>query len=483
MESLFWHDYETFGSDARCDRPCQFAGIRTDLELNIIDEPIEFFCQPAPDFLPDPEACVITGITPRTALQKGIKEAAFCARIEQELAQPGTCGVGYNSIRFDDELTRHLLYRNFYDPYEREWKQGNSRWDLIDVLRMTQALRPDGIAWPLHEDGSPSFRLEALTQANGIPHADAHDALADVRATIAMAKLVKTQQPRLYDFLFQLRSKHRVMPLLDLVKQEPVVHVSRMFAASRGCLAIVLPLCRHPTNPNGVVVVDLLSDPAAWLDLTAEQIQQRLFTPTAELPAGVDRIPLKTVHSNRCPALAPMNVLTPQIMQRYHLDLPLIQQSRSQLLNTKGLVERVLAALQESKSQAVIDPDLALYSGAFLGDHDKRLSTKVRSSAPEQLAALASQFKDQRLPELLFRYRARNYPETLSVVEQARWQQYCRARLQGEVPGAGVTLVEHDAKLLALHQTGRLSEALWTELNAYATQLAARYDIERHCTR
>jgi exodeoxyribonuclease I len=479
MESLFWHDYETFGSDARRDRPSQFAGIRTDLELKIIDEPVEFFCQPAPDFLPDPEACVITGITPSTALTKGIKEAAFCARIEQELAQPGTCGVGYNSIRFDDEMTRHLLYRNFYDPYEREWKNGNSRWDLIDVLRMTHALRPEGIEWPLHDDGSPTFRLEALTQANGIPHTDAHDALADVHATIAMAKLVKTKQPRLYDFLFQLRSKHRVMPLLDLVKQEPVVHVSRMFAASRGCLAIVLPLCRHPSNPNGVVVVDLLSDPAAWLELTAEQIQQRLFTPTAELPAGVERIPLKTVHSNRCPALAPLNVLTPQVLARYRLDLPLVQKRRIQLLSAQGLVQRVQAALRESKSPAAIDPELALYSGTFLGDHDKRLSTKVRSSAPAQLAALESQFKDARLPELLFRYRARNYPETLSAPEQERWQQYCRARLQGEAPGAGVSLVEHDAKLLSLRQEGRMSADLWTALNVYAAELATRYSIQR----
>src|SRR5690606_18661922 len=200
----------------------------------------------------DPVSCRITGISPQLALDKGLCEAEFCDRILQEFSEPGTCVSGYNSIRFDDELTRHLLYRNLHDPYEREWKHGNSRWDLIDVLRATRALRPDGIQWPDKEDGTPSFKLEELTRANGIPHADAHDALADVHATIAMARLVKQHQPRLYDYLYQLRSKHKVLPLLDLARQEPVVHVSGMFPATRGCLGIVLPLLKHPDNNNGI---------------------------------------------------------------------------------------------------------------------------------------------------------------------------------------------------------------------------------------
>ena len=202
MKTIFWHDYETFGIDPRRDRPCQFAGIRTDEDLNIIDDPVEIFCQPAPDFLPDPGSCAITGISPQHALTKGVPEAEFCARIAREFMEPGTCVAGYNSIRFDDDVTRHLFYRCFYDPYEREYKNGNSRWDIIDLLRMTQALRPEGINWPQNDDGSPSFRLQLLTAANGIAHVGAHDALADVRATLAMAQLVKQKQPKLYDYLW-----------------------------------------------------------------------------------------------------------------------------------------------------------------------------------------------------------------------------------------------------------------------------------------
>ncbi|MES2606500.1 MAG: exodeoxyribonuclease I [Pseudomonadota bacterium] len=477
METLFWHDYETFGADPRRDRACQFGGIRTDLELNIVDDPVQFYSRPAPDFLPDPISCAITGITPQHALQHGLSEAEFCMRIAREMAEPATCSVGYNSLRFDDEVTRHLLYRNFYDPYEREWKQGNSRWDLIDVLRMTQALRPDGIEWPLHEDGSPSFRLESLTKANGIEHTAAHDALADVHATLAMARLVKQKQPKLYDFLFQLRSKHRVLPLLDLVKQEPVLHVSRMFPASRGCLALVLPLCRLPGNPNGVVVVDLLADTADWLTLPADELRRRLFQTSATRPEGQARIPLKAVHINRCPALAPISVLTESVITRYQLDLPLVQERRRQIMADLALVERLQLVFADPEYAAITDPELMLYSGSFFGEHDKRVMQRIREGRPEALAGYSKELRDARLPEMLLRYRARNFPATLSASEQEQWKSYCQQRLRGELPGAGVSLPEFERILVA--EAERIGEPLAATLRQYADSVLQQCGLQR----
>lgn len=465
METLFWHDYETFGVDPRRDRPCQFAGVRTDHDLNEVGEPVQWYCQPAPDFLPDPLSCAITGITPQHALQHGLVEAEFCARIHGEMAEPLTCSAGYNSLRFDDEVTRHMFYRNFHDAYEREWKQGNSRWDLIDVVRMTYALRPQGIVWPQLEDGSPSFRLELLTKANGIEHAGAHDALADVRATVALARLIKQQQPRLYDWLFQLRSKQRVLPLLDLFRQEPVLHVSRMYAANRGCLAVVLPLCRHPDNPNGIIVADLLADPTAWLQLSADSLQERLFRRREHQSEDEPRIPLKTVHINRCPALAPLNILTSAVIERFQIDLALVQQRRQALLSSAGLVERVQAVFHEVASTEPQDPDLMLYRGAFFGDHDKRVMQLIRVARPEVLAGFAPQLRDPRLGELLFRYRARNFTHTLTVEEQQRWIEHCRRRLAGELPGAGISLKEFDA--ITQRESSNLAPELLRQLQAY----------------
>ena len=472
MNSILWHDYETFGADPRRDRPCQFAALRTDFDLNVIDDPVEFFCKPAPDFLPDPGAVAITGITPQQALEKGINEAEFCARIAREFMEGGTCGAGYNSLRFDDELTRNLLYRCFYDPYEREWKNGNSRWDLIDLLRMTQALRPEGINWPQREDGSPSFRLQELTAANGIEHSGAHDALADVRASIAMAKLVKQQQPKLYQFLFNLRSKHKVLPLLDLATQEPVLHVSRMFPASRGCLALVLPLCKHPTNTNGIIVTDLLSDPSSWMKLGAAELRERLYKRSADRVEGEARIPLKTVHINRCPALAPLSVLTPEVIARYQLDLAAVYRHRQELLAEPGLAARLRAVFDESTLVPETDPDAMLYSGGFFDDHDRRLQEKVRQLQPEQLATTAFAFHDKRLPELLFRFRARNFPDTLNGKEQQRWQDYCHGRLLGTVPG-GLNRTAFEAQLL--ESAAKLGPANSAALRQYADALYRRW--------
>src|SRR5574343_817826 len=236
--TFLWHDYETFGARPRLDRPAQFAAIRTHADLNEIGEPAMLYCQPAPDYLPDPESCLITGITPQVCLEQGVPEHTFAARIEAELAQPGTIGVGYNTIRFDDEVTRHLFWRNLMDPYAREWQNGCGRWDLMDVLRMAYALRPEGIAWPKKPDGRPSFKLEDLTRANGIGHEAAHDALSDVRATIGMARLLKQAQPKLFDFALALHKKDRVMAEIGLPalpgEARPFLHVSGMFPPEQG---------------------------------------------------------------------------------------------------------------------------------------------------------------------------------------------------------------------------------------------------------
>ncbi|HCS66107.1 MAG TPA: exodeoxyribonuclease I, partial [Cellvibrio sp.] len=305
QNTLYWHDYETWGEVPAVDKPSQFAGIRTDEELNILGKPLMIYCKPAPDLLPKPEACLITGLLPQVAAERGLPEYEFIAAIHAELSRPGTCGVGYNSIRFDDEVTRYTLYRNFYDPYEREWRNGNSRWDIIDMVRMTRALRPEGIEWPNYEDGRPCFKLEMLSKANNLKHEAAHDALSDVYATIAVAKLIKTKQPKLYDYAYRLRDKRFVASLIDIDSHKPLLHISSRFPAENGNAALVLPLMMHPTNKNSVIAFNLGSDPQALLTLPAEELRLRLFTRTEDLPDGVERLALKEIHFNKTPMLLP----------------------------------------------------------------------------------------------------------------------------------------------------------------------------------
>ncbi|MDG1655188.1 MAG: exodeoxyribonuclease I, partial [Luminiphilus sp.] len=205
LETLYWHDYETSGASPSSDRPWQFAGVRTTLDLNVVGEPLTVYAKPAVDVLPHPVAVRVTGISPFEAQEKGATEQGFISRIHDELSQPGTCGVGYNSLRFDDEVTRFTLWRNFFDPYAREYSRGNSRWDLIDVVRCFYALRPDSLNWPRRPDGAPSFKLEDLTAANGLEHGAAHDAMSDVTATLQLARALRQSDEVLFDLLLATR--------------------------------------------------------------------------------------------------------------------------------------------------------------------------------------------------------------------------------------------------------------------------------------
>lgn len=474
--SFYWHDYETFGTDPARDRPSQFAGIRTDADFNIIGEPLVIFCKPAADMLPHPEACLITGITPQQALEQGVPELEFIRQIHAQFAQPGTCAVGYNSIRFDDEVSRYTLYRNFYDAYAREWQNGNSRWDIIDMVRLCCALRPEGIVWPAHKDGSTSFKLEQITEANGISHEAAHDALSDVHATIAVAKLIKEKQPKLFDYVFKLRNKREVISLLNVAEKKPVLHTSAMFSARRFCTSLVMPLAMHPSNKNAVICYDLAVDPAPLLELSAEQICERLYTSAAELPAGVERIPLKNIHINRCPVVVTTDLLDTAIAERIQLDLAQARQHYQQIIKSGPLADKLAEVFSSPTYPERKDPDIMLYSGGFFDRNDKNVMAQVRSSTAEELRDNTFCFEDARLAEMLFRYRARNYPDSLTEDEKHQWQEYRYQRLTEADGGGSIILEDYLDKVQCLMADANISDRdrdILEKLLDYSDQILA----------
>ncbi|MCI0912813.1 exodeoxyribonuclease I [Pseudomonas putida] len=473
--SIFWHDYETTGINPRCDRPLQVAGVRTDFELNEIDEPISLYCRPSDDILPHPAACLVTGITPQQLANQGLSEAEFMTRVHAQLAQPGTCGAGYNTLRFDDEVTRYSLYRNFFDPYAREWQGGNSRWDLIDVVRTAYALRPEGIVWP-QQDGRVSLRLELLSKANGIDHGHAHEALSDVRATIALARLIRDKQPKLYEWLFQLRSKHKVMEQIRLL--QPLVHISGRFSAARNYLGVVLPLAWHPRNRNALIVCDLQSETLPLLRESAEVIRERLYTRREELSDGQLPIPLKLVQINRCPVVAPLSVLRAADQQRLGIDLALVHARAEELANQQNAWQHKLEHIYGKDDFAPSeDPEQQLYEG-FLGDRDRRLCEQVRTLDPSQLGQGHWMFDDPRLPELLFRYRARNFPDTLNSEERQRWYGFCQQRLSDPHWGAPNTLGDFEqARQSAWAKADEPGRQVLDAWQAHARQLAEQFAI------
>ncbi len=487
-KTFYWHDYETFGTQPGTDRIAQFAGIRTDEDLNPIDAPLIQYCKPADDFLPDPYACMVTGISPQLCLEKGLPEYQFIQNIHQQMAQANTCTVGYNNLRFDDEFTRFSFYRNFYDPYAREWANGNSRWDLIDVVRMTAALRPEGINWPIHEaeinndidddvtkalkteETRISFRLEKLTAANGISHQDAHDALSDVYATIALAKLIKEKQPKLFNYALELRNKHKVLEKINLANPKPFVHISGMIPGKYNHCSIVYPIMFDPSNKNAIIVFDCRYDPTILLDLTAEEIRHRLFLSSKKLAEqGLERIHLKTIHINKCPAIAPLSTLNETMAEKHQIKLTQHLQYAKMLKTIHGLTEKLALVFQPSYEHKNQDPDQALYSGGFFSPADKALMQKiVNNPDPQQLLKQSFPFKDQRLADLFFRYKGRNFHHLLDSDAKTMWENYRLERLKSSDSPSPMTLENYNKVLQELMpQESEDKQALLLQLQAY----------------
>ncbi|WP_372620609.1 exodeoxyribonuclease I [Alteromonas stellipolaris] len=473
--SFLWYDFETFGTSGQKDLPCQFAAIRTDLDFNIIGKPINIMSAIANDYLPHPEACLVTGITPQQTLRDGSNEADFAKRIYEEMSTPNTCSLGFNSIRFDDEVARFLFYRNFYDPYSREWRNGNSRWDIIDLARACYALRPAGINWPAREDGTPSFKLEHLTKENGISHENAHDALSDVHATIALAKLIKEKQPRLFEYAYSLRSKHNVANQFDLTKPSVLLHISAKLPASQGCCTWIMPVAKHPTNSNAIIAVDLSKPIDSLLNDSPEEIKAKLY---ARYEPGSDanslRPGLKLIHINRSPFVTTAKAMTEDNAHRLGLDRDACLENYRILAQERDLGMKLSKVYENDADDKEQDIDHALYSGGFLSTEDRHWCDKVLESSPEQLGALSEDTQHVGLRALLFRYRARNYPSTLTYDETLKWQRHRQERLTDSTSPASITLEHYMSTLERLaheHVDNPEKQAILRALFQYAENL------------
>lgn len=430
-QTLLWYDLETFGRIPGWDRVCQFACIRTDASFEPVEDPVVLYCRITDDYLPDPDACLVTGISPQESLEKGIPERDFYAEIHRIMSVPGTCVVGFNNIRFDDEFLRYGFYRNFMDPYRREWKDGNSRWDIIDLVRATHDLRPEGIVWPADDTGKPVFRLEELTRANGLSHEHSHDALSDVLATIAMARLIHDVQPRLFSWFYHHRTRETLKPLIDLQELSPLVHTSVMFTRREGCTTLVSPLTMDPVNRNCVLAFDLREDPSPLGELADDELRKRIFTPVQDLPEGVSRLPVKGIHLNKCPILAPRKTLDAESAQRLGLDLARIDRHVEWLRAHPEIALKVRRVFEPSGrlDRRLDDVDMQLYTGGFFNDHDLQVFDILKGSAPDDLLQWRPEVFDPRFSEMFRRYRGRNFPDKLDGEEKQRWKRFAAGRI------------------------------------------------------
>lgn len=527
-ETFFWYDLETFGLDPRHDRIAQFAGVRTDANLSVIEDPVVLWCTLSDDYLPDPLSCMVTGITPQEVMAKGVCESEFIGRINEMLGKPGTCALGYNTLRFDDEFIRNTLFRNFLDPYKREYEKGNSRWDLIDLVRAAHDLRPNGIEWPVKaESGKPSFKLTDLTEANGIAHEGAHDALSDVWATLELARLIKWRQPKLFSYYLNLRSKQTVKSMLQVPMGEPVVLTAAPFTRQEGCTTVVLPITASARNPNSVIVFDLMQDPSILINASrsfgeleiirsredsmrlliqeiggaldahevSEQLLERARGQLEEAADALGTLPrlitandqllrvrgLQKVALNRAPFLSPLSVLTEEVATRLGIDLRRCEEHREQLLAQPMLAVNIRKAFDEDEFPPVDDVDHSLYAGPFFSEADAALFEQIRSSDSATLWKTRFEFEDARAHEMLWRYLCRNWPSSMDEQQARRWKSFCAQRLIQPPSDTLVTLQFFARKIterMNSKETTPKEKEVLANLGAYGRELCARIGLD-----
>lgn len=450
----------------------QFAGQRTNMKLEPIGQPDNIYVKLTPDVLPDPGAILVTGITPQKTLADGLSEAEFTHNFFSKIAKPDTIFVGFNNVRFDDEFMRFTLYRNFYDAYEWQWQDGRSRWDLLDISRITRALRPDGIKWPFDSKGSQTNQLGLLASVNKLKHDNAHDALSDVMVTIELARLIYNKQPKLFEYLLKMRKKDEI---IKLVKQnQPFVYTSGKYPSGHCKTTVVIPLF-NTTRNDGVVVYDLRRDPEEFKDLTAKQLAAA-WQNRDELTGPI--LPVKTLKYNRCPAVAPLSVLDEPSLKRLKLDMNLAKENLAKLGKMNKWQEKLKEALKIlDKSQQerffvdTADVDSQLYDG-FFDRADKARMQTIRESEPSQLSQLLPKIKDKRLKALLPLYKARNYPQFLTKEEQQNWQAFRQQKLNSKV-SSRLKMYENQIKELLRQRLTNEQKAILGELKSYAAMILA----------
>ena len=433
-KTFFFYDLETSGLNARNDRVMQFAGIRTDMDFNQVGKPINILVKLNDDILPSPDAVMVTGITPQHTLEEGYNEAEFSKMLSKDVFTSDTIAVGFNNIRFDDEFVRHLFWRNFYDAYEWSWKEGRSRWDILDLVRMTRALRPEGIKWPVDEKDVPTNRLELISKINKLTHSKAHDALSDVEALIDVTKLIREKQPQLFNYLFEMRDKNKVKKLVNLDFKQLFVYSSGRYDSQFNKTTVAFPLT---AGKNGnVIVYDLRYNPADFIDLTQKELAKKLFATWDERKADdFVKLPVKELQYNRSPAVAPLGVLEQgDGWKKINLDIETINKHKEILLSSPGFAENIRSIFENREEfKKSPDPEAQLYDG-FVSDSDKMRIEKVRSSNENELADFHPNFIDERLEPLLLHYKARNFPKSLSEDEVIEWEKWRSEKITANLP-------------------------------------------------
>lgn len=423
VSSFIIYDYETFGINTALDRPAQFACIHTDENFIQISEPKIYYCKFSNDYIPKIESVIINGITPQKVLYSGLIESEFSIKIYKLFNISNTCIIGFNNINFDDEFTRNLFYRNFYNSYYWNCSNGNARLDVINIVYACYILRPNGINWPINNRGVTSFKLKDLSIFNDIKHNNAHDALSDVYATLSLIKFIRNIKPNLFNYFYNYRFKYKLKSLINFNK--PLIYISSVFGIKNNNIGIILPIIWHPYNKNILIVCNLIDKVEILKHLDINILKKKFYNNNCLLNNKIIN-PLYFLHINKFPIITPLKFLRNKDILRLNIDINLCFKNLNWLMNYKNLKNKILNIFSKKfLFKYGNNVDSQLYKN-FFNKNDNFFIKKISKLSPKKLILSNFNFKDSRLKFLFFRYYSRNFPFILNNYQQLFWLKYCK---------------------------------------------------------
>jgi len=364
-----FHDYETLNIDNKTTqgaaKPIEYAGIITDIDLNEVpDGRHHKIIKPPIDVIGNPNAFLVHGVDPEMAEKVGVSEFEFAEWIGQLYGKDGTVIAGYNSIKFDSEVTRHTRFRNLLPSYTPEFENGNFQLDVMKVVMMAYSMSPGVLNFPKKDDGNDSLRLEDLTAANGIDHKDAHSALSDVEATINLAKLIKERNPQLWHYALWLTNKRNVEPLLD--KNEMLFYTDTTIGQKTRYTSVMHPLVVDSKIGSKYICIDLNSeDLDIVFDESPEKLNEYIFTSKQEQGSNYRATPFLNLTTNKAPIVIPASERAIKNMSDdMGFDLERIQKNFSRI--KKGGEEIKQKAQQTMASEGMEPPKSSAHRLYFL---------------------------------------------------------------------------------------------------------------------
>lgn len=382
--SLVFYDTETTGTETYFDQILQFAAIKTDVDLNVIDR-FEIRCRILPHVVPAPGALRVTGVTPTQLINPSLPSHYEMVRAIRSklLSWSPAMFLGWNTIDFDEDLIRQALYKTLHNPYLTN-RDGNSRSDVMRMAQACSLTAPFALTFPLGDGGKKIFKLDRFAPSNGFSHEQAHDAMGDVEATIFLAKLLMEKAPDVWSSFMRFSTKAAVV---DYINEERVFCFSDFYFGNPFSYATTV-LGQNKGNPAEWYIYDLSIDPTSLLSLTDSKLKSRL----AASPKVVRKL-----KSNGVPMLLPFED-APDICKGRNLGFKALEQRADMLRTGSEACERLVSAFESLKIEYPVSPHVEkqIYNG-FIDQADEKLMNEFHEVEWSKRHAIVEKFQDTRL--------------------------------------------------------------------------------------